>query len=198
MYKKDPYLWIHVAGLAILPLWLELVWLGLAAGKPILPVTIELAIVALVGTLPILLMQWIRPFDIFSILLLSLQPDQLSERQRQILKVFQSPKHRIFTGMGAIALLVGLWFIARYSPLVASVTPFPNHGLGLLVAAIAFLASNLFLQVPLSVIAVFLTSESQLKELSADPPEEIANNYLVPGFRVKKILPAIEEDSVST
>ena len=194
MYKKEPYLWIHLAGLAILPLWLELVWLGLAAGKPILPVIVELGIIALVGTVPILLMQWTRPFDIFSILFLSLQPDQLSEQQRQLLKVFKTPKHRVLTGLGAIALLVVLWFIARYSPLVASVTPFPNHAVGLLVAAIAFLASNLFLQVPLSVMAVFLTSNTQLENFTPDPPEQITSNYFVPGLRVKKILPSLVED----
>lgn len=188
MYKKEPYLWIHLAGLATLPLWLELVWLGLAAGKPIFPVVVELILVAVVGTLPILLMQWTRPFDIFSVVLLALKPDQLSEQQRQILRVFKTPKHRIFTALGAIALLVALWFIARYAPLVAPVTPFSNHWLGLGVAAIAFLASNLFLQVPLSVVAVLSTSSNQLTQFPADPPEQISNLYFVPGFRVKKIL----------
>jgi len=191
MYKKEPYLWIHLAGLAILPLWLELVWLGLAAGKPILPVVVELILVAVVGTIPITLMQWARPFDIFSILILALQPDQLSEPQRQILKVFKTAKHRILVGLGAIALLVALWGIARYAPLVAPVTPISNHWLGLSVAAIAFFASNLFLQVPLSVIAVFLTRNQQLAEFVPEPPDQIRNNYFVPGFRVKKILPAI-------
>ena len=191
MYKKEPYLWLHFAGLATLPLWLELVWLGLAAGKPIFPLPVELAIVAAVGTLPITLMQWTRPFDIFSVLLLALQADQLSEPQRQLLQVFKTAKHRVFCGFGAIALLVGLWAIARYAPLVAPVTPFPNHWIGLSVAAITFLASNLFLQVPLSVLAVFLTSKDQLTQLPAIPPEDIGSKYFVPGFRVKKILPTV-------
>lgn len=191
MYKKDPYLWIHLAGLAILPLWLELVWLGLAAGKPIFPVVVELILVAAVGTIPITFMQWTRPFDIFSVLVLAVQPDQLSEPQRQILQVFKTFKHRILSGLGAIALLGGLWLIARYAPLVAPVTPFANHWLGLAVAAIAFFGSNLFLQVPLSVIAVFLTSNHQLAKLTSEAPEQITSNYFVPGFRVKKILPTI-------
>ena len=195
MYKKEPYLWIHLAGLAILPLWLELVWLGLAAGKPIVPVIVELILVAAVGTIPITLMQWTRPFDIFSILILAVQPDQLSDAQRQILKVFKTGKQRILTGLGAIALLVALWLIARYAPLVASVTPVANHWLGLGVAAIAFFASNLFLQVPLSVIAVFLTSNTQLAALTPDPPEQITSQYFVPGFRVKQILPPLKTDS---
>ncbi|PNW44147.1 UNVERIFIED_CONTAM: hypothetical protein BEN50_13105 [Euhalothece sp. KZN 001] len=194
MYKKEPYLWIHLAGLAILPLWLELVWLGIAAGKPIFPLFIELAIVAAVGTIPITLMQWVRPFDIYSVLLLALQPDQLSESQRQILKGFKTAKHRILTGLGAIGLLVGLWFIARYAPLVATISPFPNHAIGLAVAAFAFLASNLFLQVPLSVIGILITSGEQLAQFTPDPPEEITSNYFVPGFRVKQILPNIKPD----
>lgn len=191
MHRKEPYLWIHLAGLAIVPLWLELVWLGLAAGKPILPPVIELIFVAIVGTVPITLMQWTRPFDIFSIIVLALQPDQLTQQQRQILRVFKTPKHRILMGFGAIALLFALWAIARYAPLVAPVTPLPNHWVGLLVAAIAFLASNLFLQVPLSVIAVFLTSSNQLANLTPDSPEQITSRYFVPGFRVKQILPPI-------
>jgi hypothetical protein len=195
MYKKEPYLWIHLAGLAILPLWLELVWLGLAAGKPIFPVVVELILVAVVGTIPITLMQWARPFDIFSILVLAVQPDQLSEPQRQILKAFKTAKHRVLTSLGAIALLVALWYIARYAPLVAPVTPISNHWLGLGVAAIAFFASNLFLQVPLSVIAVFLTSNNQLTQLTAEPTEQITSQYFVPGFRVKKILPAISDQN---
>jgi len=194
MHRKEPYLWIHLAGLAILPLWLELVWLGLAAGKPILPVAIELILVAVAGTVPIVLMQWTRPFDIFSVVLLSLQPDQLTQQQRQILRVFKTPKHRILTGFGAIALLFALWAVARYAPLVAPATPFPNHWIGLLAAAIAFLGSNLFLQVPLSVIAVFLTSGNQLANLTPDSPEQIASTYFVPGFRVKQILPPIADE----
>lgn len=194
MYKKEPYLWIHLAGLAILPLWLELVWLGIAAGKPIFPLFVELAIVAAVGTIPITLMQWLRPFDIYSVLLLALQPDQLSEPQRQILKGFKTAKHRILTGGGAIGLLVGLWLIARYAPLVAPISPFPNHAIGLVVAAFAFLASNLFLQVPLSVIGILITSGEQLAQFTPDPPEEITSNYFVPGFRVKKILPDLKPD----
>lgn len=192
MYKKEPYLWIHLAGLAILPLWLELVGLGLAAGKPIFPVPIELLLIALIGTIPILLMQWLRPFDIFSVLLLAVQPQQLSEPQRQILKVFKTTKHRVFSALGAIVLLAALWGIARYSPLAATVTPFPNHWVGLAISSIGFLASNLFLQVPLSVIAVLFTSNTQLASLTPDPPEEITRHYFVPGFRVKKILPSID------
>ena len=198
MYKKEPYLWIHLAGLAILPLWLELVWLGIAAGKPIFPLFIELAIVAAVGTIPITLMQWVRPFDIYSVLLLALQPDRLSEPQRQILKGFKTPKHRILTGLGAIALLVALWLIARYAPLVATISPFPNHAIGLAVAALAFLASNLFLQVPLSVIGILITSGEKLAQFTPDPPEEITSNYFVPGFRVRQILPNIDLNLEST
>jgi len=195
MHRKEPYLWIHLAGVSLVPLWLELVWLGLAAGKPILPVILELILVAAVGTIPVTLMQWTRPFDIFSILVLSIQPDQLSEQQRQILRVFKTPRHRILMGLGAIALLVGLWGVARFAPLVSPVTPFPNHWIGLLVAAIAFLGSNLFLQVPLSVMNVFLTSGNQLSQLNPDPPEQISSAYLVPGLRVKKILPEIQTDT---
>jgi len=49
-FWTEPFLWIHLAGIAALPLALELVWLGLAVGDPILPVWLELVLVIATGT----------------------------------------------------------------------------------------------------------------------------------------------------
>ena len=62
---RDPYLWIHLAGLATVPLWLDIGLAGLAVGDPVVAPGVELLTLALVGTLPILWMQLQRPFYIF-------------------------------------------------------------------------------------------------------------------------------------
>jgi hypothetical protein len=89
-FWTEPFLWIHLAGIAALPLALELVWLGLAVGDPILPVWLELLLVAAVGIVPVLWMQLTRPFDIFSILVLAMKPEQLTQEQRRLLSLFKT------------------------------------------------------------------------------------------------------------
>src|SRR4028118_1567963 len=94
-FWTEPFLWIHLAGLAAVPLALEFVWLGLAVGDPILPVWMELLLIAVVGIAPVLWMQLIRPFDIFSILVLALKPEQLTVEQRRILSLFKTKNNPV-------------------------------------------------------------------------------------------------------
>ncbi|MBZ8179272.1 low-complexity tail membrane protein [Oscillatoria salina] len=194
-FKSEPFLWIHLAGLAVLPLALELVWLSLAVGDPVLPFWLELFFLAAIAIVPILVMQWYRPFDIFSILVVSLQPQQLTEKQRKILSLFKTPKHRVFTVVGAILMLLLLWQIYRYAPAAATVALFPPQWriAALLVAALAFLVSNLFLQVPISVLTVLLTTQAEYEAIEAIAESQIPQQFTVPGFRVRKILPTLQD-----
>ena len=64
-WRCDPYLWVHLAGLATVPLWIGLCLLGLAVGNPTWP-GLELGFIVAVGVLPVLVMQLRRPFYIFS------------------------------------------------------------------------------------------------------------------------------------
>ncbi|MEQ8962842.1 MAG: low-complexity tail membrane protein, partial [Coleofasciculus sp. C2-GNP5-27] len=68
---------------------------------------------------------------------------------------------------------------------------------GLVVAGLGFLASHLFLQVPLSVVQVLFTSEAEWAGTQPYPVEKIPEKFTVPGFRVKQILPAIAPESSS-
>lgn len=190
-FRSEPFLWIHVAGLAVLPLWLQIVWLGLAVGDPRLPIWLELFLVAAFGSVPVFWMQWSRPFNIFSLLLVALKPEQLTQQQRQILSVFKSRKHRFLTVVAAVVLLWGLWQLYRVAPAVAMVASFfPQWRIaGLLLGGLAFGASNLFLQVPVSVLGVLSTSEKQLETLEPWAAEKIPQDFVVPGFRVGRILP---------
>jgi len=188
----DPYLWVHLAGIAAVPLLLELCLLGLASGEPLFPVWFELLFVGAIGILPILWMQWQRPFSIFSLVILALKPSQLTEDQRRILQRFKLPVHRILAVLSAVGMVWVLWQLYQIAPAVAP-TPFPglSRTTALLIAAIAFLGSNLFLQVPVSVLSVLLISDNTFAATPAYPPERITQDFTIPGIRVAKILPPL-------
>jgi len=187
-FRTDPYLWIHFAGWGALPLCLLGAWLGLAAGGPVLPGAAELWAIAAVGALPWLWLQWQRPFDIFSVLVLAVKPEELTQQQRQILRAFKRPSQRLLALLATGLLLWGFWQLVRWAPLAAGVLPV-GHWTGVAIAAIAFLLANLFAQVPLSAAGVLLTSEQTLAALEPYPVEHIARDFFVPGLRVKRVLP---------
>ncbi len=190
-FRSEPFLWIHLAGIATLPLWLELVWLGLAIGVPLPVDWLELLLVGAVGIVPVLGMQLIRPFDIFSILVVSLQPEQLTTEQRKILTLFKTNKQKLLS-LGAAALMVFvLWQLYRLAPLAAGAAAIAPQWriLGLLLATSAFLASNLFLQVPVSVLGVLTNKEKQFAVTDPYPLEQIEQEFTIPGLKAKQILP---------
>lgn len=198
-FRTEPFLWIHLSGLAALPLALELVWLSLAVGEPLLPVWLELLIVGAIGTVPVLWMQLARVFDIFSILVVAIAPDQLSEEQRRILSLFHKKTNKILAIAAGIFMLWVLWQIYRFAPIAAPVASIlPEWRIaGLLGAGVAFLASNLFLQVPLSVAQVLLTSEAEFAQTEPYSADKIPQSFTIPGIKVKRILPSLKEDEVT-
>ena len=195
-FWSDPYLWIHLAGLAALPIWLELCFLGLAVGDPIFPVWLDLAFVAIVGIAPILWMQWQRPFYIFSLLAIALKPEKLTLAQRQLLTRFKSTQNRLLAIAVAILLAIVLRQGYVFAPIAAAVVPFSieSRGLGLLIAAIAFLGCNLFLQVPISVASVMLTSDSAFASTKPYPLEQISQHFTSLGLPVSQLLPEFLEN----
>jgi len=194
-FWSEPFLWIHLAGLAALPIFLGLCWLGLAVGSPLLPVWLEVFLVGAAGIGPVLWMQWFRPFYIFSILVVAVKPQNLTNAQQRILAGFKSRLNQGLALFLAILLAVTLWQLYRFSPLVASVAPFPPQWrfAGLLLAAGAFLASNLFLQVPGSVLAVLLTPESKFAARQPHVLEKVGLDFTIAGWQVDRILPAFAE-----
>ncbi|MGL5060690.1 MAG: low-complexity tail membrane protein [Microcoleus sp.] len=189
----EPFLWIHAAGAAAVPLFLGISLLGLAVGSPIFPVWLEVFLVAIAGILPVLWMQWFRPFYIFSILAVAVKPQNLTLLQQQILTRFKLPLNRAIALFVAVLLAVILWQIYRISPLAAGVAPFPPQWrlAGLLLAALAFLASNLFLQVPASVLIVLLAPEPQLAATKPYVLAKISQDFTVLGWQVDRILPPV-------
>jgi hypothetical protein len=190
-FWSDPYLWIHAAGVAVVPLWLILCFLGLAAGDPILPSGLEILLVAIAGIAPIAWMQTQKPFCIYSLLAVSLKSSQLTESQRRILTLFKQRFNPGFLVLGAGLSCLILKLLYENAVIVADVTPISNHFLGLVVAIVSFLAANLFLQVPLSVLQVLLASEAEFQQATPYDVTAIGRDFFEPGLKVDQILPTL-------
>ncbi|MEL7034080.1 MAG: low-complexity tail membrane protein [Cyanobacteria bacterium J06592_8] len=190
-FRLDPYLWIHLSGIAVLPLWLCLCLLGFAIDYPIGPIGVELTVVASLGILPILAMQWFRPFYIFSILLIAIKPKQLTPTQRQILTRFKTSLNQKLAGVAPIILIPILWQLYRLAPIAANAVSLSLHGriVGLLIASLGFLGANLFLQVPISVISVLLTRKAEWAVTEPLDIEQIRQGFTRLGLGVNRILP---------
>lgn len=196
-FWADPYLWIHLAGVATVPLSLLVCLLGLAAGDPILPPWLELGLVAIAGIAPIAWMQFQKPFYIYSLLAVALRPPQLSEAQRKVLAMFVVRRNPIAIGVAAFILFLALKQIYAIAPIAEGITPIPARGSGLIVAAVGFFAANLFLQVPLSVLLVMLSSEAEVAQIQPIEVDQIPSRLFVFGFPVDAIVPPLNTDSTT-
>ncbi|HLO50433.1 MAG TPA: low-complexity tail membrane protein [Kamptonema sp.] len=196
-FWSDPYLWIHLAGVAALPFFLGACLLGLAVGSPVLPVWLELFLVGAIGIVPVLWMQWFRPFYIFSILVVAVKPEKLTVVQQRILTRFKTELNRGLAIGVAILLFVVLRQLYQIAPLAAEVAFFPPQWRlgGLLLAALAFLGGNLFLQVPVSAIAVLLTSEAAFVAAEPELTPKIRQDFTILGWQIDRILPFVASDT---
>lgn len=198
-FRLEPFLWVHLAGLALAPLLLIITWIGLAVSDPWPFYGGELGLVGMMGVLPILWMQWTKPFNFFSLLFFSIKPNSLTEEQRKILRLLKTRKNKIFHGLAAIGLLgIGglIYQFAPFAAITASMLP-QWRILGLMIAAIAFFLCNLFVQVPVSVIGVLLTSDKTWLTTEAIPCEAILTNFTSLGLKVSKIFLIPTLDSLS-
>jgi len=169
-------------------------------GSPLLPVWLEMFLVAVAGIVPVLWMQWFRPFYIFSILVVAVKPQNLTSLQQRILTRFKTKLNQGIALFVAVLLAVILWQLYRLAPLAASVAPFPPswRWAGLLLAASAFLASNLFLQVSASVMAVLLTPESEFAATKPHVLEKIRQDFTIVPWQVDRLLPALAAETTAT
>lgn len=192
-FRSEPILWIHLAGLATLPIFLEICWLGLAVGQGVLPVWLEFILIAAIGVVPVLWVQLQRPFSIFAVVGIAQKPEQLDEQQRKILSLINTPANRLLAVLVAIFLIAVLWQLYQFAPVAATVVRFSPwwRWVGLVIAALAFLASNVFLQIPVSVARVFVTSETKFAATKAYPLERIPLDFTIVGLQVNQILPQL-------
>ena len=195
-FRSEPFLWIHLAGIAVAPFALLVVWLALAIAVPLTPYWLELGFLVGIGVLPILWMQWHKPFEIFSLLVVALRPEMLTLEQRKILSLFKQPHQRVLTVLTALLMTGKLFALYYFAPLASlPVLDLPQIRIAALgVAAIAFLIANLFVQVPVSVLGILLTSNATYEQISPIELSEIPQKLTLFGFRVKKI-PLIPQGS---
>jgi hypothetical protein len=188
--KSEPFLWIHLAGLAALPIFLQIAWIGLAVGDPLPFLWLEWLFLGAIAIIPVFWMQWTKPFDIFSLLLVALKPSQLTPEQLKILSLFQRPRHRLLTLLGVILLILIAWPVYNFAPLAASVASYLPQWriLGLVIAGSALLLSHLFLQVPLSVLGVLATKDSDWTATEPLVVDRIPELFTLVGLKVNKIL----------
>jgi hypothetical protein len=191
-WRCDPYLWVHLAGLATVPLWIDLCLLGLAVGNPTLP-ALELGVMVALGLLPVLVMQLWQPFYIFCLPGLVVRPGALEDDQRRLLSQFRCLRVRL----GALLVPIPLvWALVKLYPLAflaREMTPFYDWGRlgGLAIAVLGFFLANLFLQVSLAVLQVLVTPDRRFQQVLPYPIDRVAADFRLIGLPVGKILPAV-------
>lgn len=186
--RSEPFLWIHLGGIIMFPVMLGITLIGLGVGVRY-SYWVELPLLIAIAVFPILLMQLYRPFNIFSVLFFALQPKSLTENQRKILTLFQRKQQKVVNLLAAGLMLCNLGLLYCFFPSIvglASLLP-QQRILGLAIASVAFLGSNLFFQIPLSAFQVLLTNESDFAQIKQCTPQEIASNFTTPGLKVSTI-----------
>ncbi|WP_008308509.1 low-complexity tail membrane protein [Leptolyngbya sp. PCC 6406] len=189
--RTDPYLWLQFCSLAAVPLCLDACLAGLAVGDPWAPGWLEMGLIAIAGSLPVLVMQWLRPVYLFSALGLSLRPAALTLTQRQMLQAQRGWLSRLAALLAAAASLWVLVWIYHLAPIASDATPLMGRSrlVGWSVAAGAFLLANLFLQVSLSALRLLLLRPSATAALAPYPLESIPQHFTCIGIPVNRILP---------
>jgi len=195
--KRDPYLWVHLAGLAALPLCAELCLLGLAAGDPLLPGGWDWLLVGLLGTAPIVAMQWLRPFYPFSVLLVSLRADRLNETQQRILQRWAGWETKAIALVASLLVLWALQRLDQLSPLAAEIAPLDQRAIGLLVVWLGALLGSLLLTVALVSLWVLLTPQTAFSAIEPFPVGNVPGSFLRLSVRLTKVLPDLENAPVA-
>ncbi|MBD1875742.1 low-complexity tail membrane protein [Nodosilinea sp. FACHB-131] len=197
-WRCDPYLWVHLAGLATVPLWIDLCLLGLAVGNPTLP-ELEIGVIVALGVLPVLVMQLRQPFYIFSLPGLALKPAALHDDQRRLLNQFQRWRLRFGALLVPVPLVWGLLKLYPLAFLARDLTPFSEWGRlgGVAIAALSFLMANLFLQIPIAVLQVLATPDRVMAKVAPCSAENIAADFTWVGLTVSKILPNLTNQQTS-
>lgn len=190
-FRREPYLWLHLAGIAVAPLWCLGTWLGIAAGESWFPARVELTLLVFLGAGPLLWMQWQRPFNPFCLLVVALPAARLTEAQRRWLSLLESNRTRLLALVGILPLVILLNQGYQLAPIATPASPFPNHLVGFGVAAIAFLLANLFVQVPLSMMGLLLVSEERFQAVEPVPVTAVSGRFLQFGVPVAQILPPL-------
>ena len=184
--QQNRYLWVHLVGLAAVPLLLDICLAGLASAGSALAFKAQFWLVALIGIVPSAWMQIQKPFYIYSLPPLAVKPGSLSEDERRCLTVLKSWQIKALAGLTAGFLL---WLLVQLYERLPQVSPVMEPGVGLVSAITAFFFACLFLQISVSVVRSLLIGRETLKRVKPFEESAIATNFLIPGIRINKIFP---------
>ena len=187
--RSEPFLWIHLLGISVFPVFIGITIIGLSIGDSYFFIG-ELILLTVITVIPVFVMQFKRPFNIFSVLFLSLKPKCLNDRQKTILSLFKRFKHKFISAIAAVLMTALLWLLYRLSPLAVGTVGFipQQRLLGLAIASVGFFASNLFFQIPLSTLLVLSTKQIKLDRTFAYSLDEITRDFTTVGIQIDRIL----------
>jgi hypothetical protein len=200
--KTEPFLLIHIALLAAVPLMLVLCMMGLAVGDPVLPGWLEMLVLGLPPIALTVWVQWQNPLYPFSLWVLAKPAKELSDNQRRVLSVLRRRINGWYTGAWvAVVAGVFLYVIFRQiyltAPLAADIAPFPPvlRLLGILWAEVFFLISNLLLQMGAAAARVMLVPTSEFNSIKPYDSDRISKDFTIVGMRSPQLL-AFATDSL--
>lgn len=190
--SSDPFVWIPIAGIIFLPLWLALTVLGLATSDPLLPAGLERLLLGLSGVATVAVMQFKKPFYIFSLVAVVLPPAELTGIRRRILAVFQSWEYRwVILPVSILFMLFVGERLYDIAPFFRTVSPIHESGYGsrltgLILAGVAFGTANLFVQIPAAAALALFFPKSKWESL--DPVVSIEDQFTLVGKPVSQLL----------
>ena len=188
--QQNRYLWVHLVGLAAVPLLLDICLAGLASASPAFNYPsafgLQFWAVALFGIVPTAWMQIQRPFYIYSLPPLALKPSVLSEEDRRGLTVLTSWQIKALSGVTALFLI---WLLTQVYARLSQVSPIMGSTAGLVSAIASFFFICLFLQISVSVVRSLLIGQDTLQRVKPFEASEVSTNFLMLGLRVRKIFP---------
>jgi hypothetical protein len=197
--KTEPFLLIHIALLAAVPLILVLCMMGLAVGDPVLPGWLEMIILGLPPIALTVWVQWQNPLYPFSLWVLAKPAKELSDNQRRVLSILRRRINGWYTGAW-VAVVAGIFLYVVFrqiyltAPLAADIAPFPPvlRLIGILWAEVFFLISNLLLQMGAAAARVMLVPPSEFNSLKPYDSDRIGKDFTILGMRSPQLLAAID------
>lgn len=189
--QQNRYLWVHFASLAMVPLLLDVCLAGLASAGSAFQYPeaygFQFWIIVLLGIVPPLAMQLLKPFYVFSLPPLALNPAALTLEQRRCLRLLTSWQVK---ALSVVSAGLSFWLLLQVYRRLPQITPVMTPMAGVVCSAIAFFFISVFLQLSISSARALLVGPSTLKRVSPYESDAIAQDFLILGFPLNKLLPA--------
>ncbi len=189
MSGLDPYLWLHLWGVAIVPLALAGCLAALAVGDPLGPPGVELGLLALLGTLPPVWLQGTRPWYPYSLGPLYVRPSRLTLGQGQRLAGIHRAWRAAGSGLLALGMIMVLEGLYRLAPVASGTTPWSawSRPWAWGVALACFAGANFAAQVGLTGLGLLLgTPRPSAPALTV---EAITRRFTILGIPTSSFLP---------